>query len=373
MRCIKEWLADISPSDKVFYNPKMSKLRDLSVLFLKARVNKEARLLDCTAASGIRGIRYALEAGIKDVTLLDINKDAARSAKLNVKRNGLKQKVINDSIQHFANSLEDAFDVIDLDPFGTPVPYVHDLLKLCKDNTLMMITATDTATLCGAESKACVKLYGSKPIHNELCHEGGVRILLNYISREAAQFNFSMEPALCIADLHYMRVFVFLRRGAERAYAAIKTNGFVTYCPHCCNFAVAKGIVPKIDTKCGNCGRAMDAYGPMWLGSLQDKETVARMLDAGSKGGYSGEALKLLGRINDEVDTPFFYSVSKIASHLKTSSAPLEEIVQMLKKTHAAGRTHFEPDAIKTDATVKEVIADVKKINKARDRRPSRP
>ena len=35
--------------------------------------------------------------------------------------------------------------------------------------------------------------------------------------------------------------------------------------------------------------------------------------------------------------------------------------MEELRKKHRASRTHFEPDAIKTDADIKEVIRAVKK------------
>jgi tRNA (guanine26-N2/guanine27-N2)-dimethyltransferase len=362
MRTAIEGKARISASEDVFYNPKMAKLRDISVLFLKATTGKDAKLLDCTAASGVRGIRYALEAGIKDATLLDINPEAAKAARANVKRNGLRLKVVNKSIQEFANTLEDAFDVIDLDPFGTPVPYVHDLLKLCKDGTLFMITATDTATLCGAEEKACIKLYGSKPVHNELCHEAGVRTLLNYVARAAAQFNFGIEPALSIADMHYMRVFVFLRRGADRAVQSVRSTGFGTSCHNCRGFTVAKGLVPVVEAKCGNCGKDNTLFGPLWLGALQDKAVVTGMIRQGK--GYSAEAIRLLEAVNGELETPFFYDLSKITEHLGTGSVPREKVVGLLSKKHRVSRTHFCPNCIKTDAGVREVIASVRKAGK---------
>lgn len=357
-KSVKEGKAAVSAPGDVFYNPKMSKLRDISVLFLKAAVGRKARLLDCTAATGVRAIRYALEAGIGDATLLDISAEAARAARDNVKRNGLKLKVVNGSIQEFANTRDDAFEVIDLDPFGTPVPYVHDLLKLSKDGTLFMITATDTATLCGAEEKACEKLYGSKPAHNELCHETGVRILLNYVAREAAQFNFGMEPALSIADMHYMRVFVFLRRGADRAVQSVRSSGFGACCPNCHSFSFAKGIVPKVATKCANCGKDTLPFGPLWLGELHDKRVVARMLELGK--GHA-DATRLLESVNGELETPFFYNLSKITEYLRMGSVPLDTVIGELAKKHRVSKTHFSPNCIKTDASVKEVIASVKK------------
>jgi tRNA (guanine26-N2/guanine27-N2)-dimethyltransferase len=365
MRATIEGRARISASGGVFYNPKMAKLRDISVLFVKAAVEGNAKLLDCTAASGVRGIRYALEAGVKDATLIDINADAARAARANAKANGLKLRVLNESIQEFANTRGDeAFDVIDLDPFGTPVPYVNDLLKLSKDGTLFMITATDTATLCGAEEKACVKLYGSRPSHNELCHEAGVRILLNYVAREAAQFNFGIEPALSIADMHYMRVFVFLRRSAEKAFRSVSSSGFGASCPNCHNFSIARGIVPQVETKCGNCGKKMNAFGPLWLGGLHDKEIVSKMLKLGK--GYSPEAVRLLENVNGELDVPFFYDLSKITEHLRMSSVPMGRVVDDLAKRHSVSRTHFSPNCIKTDAGVGEIIASAKKASRAK-------
>jgi tRNA (guanine26-N2/guanine27-N2)-dimethyltransferase len=355
----REGRAVISVPEGVFYNPKMSKLRDISVLFLRAAAGRKARLLDCTAASGVRAIRYALEAGIGDATLLDISADAARAARANVRRNGLRLKVVNRSIQEYANTLEDAFDVIDLDPFGTPVPYVHDLLKLSKDGTLFMITATDTATLCGAEEKACVRLYGSRPAHNELCHEAGVRILLNYVAREAAQFNFGIEPALSIADMHYMRVFLFLRRGADRAVRSVGSAGFGASCPNCRGFSFAKGIVPKVAARCANCGRETVPFGPLWLGGLQDRALVSRMVDLGK--GYPAETTRLLEGVRDELETPFFYNLSRITRHLRMGSVPLDGVVGDLARKHRVSRTHFSPNCIKTDASIVEVMASVRK------------
>ena len=156
MKLISEGKARLYTGDNVFYNPEMKTLRDVSVLFLKAISTKRKRVLDATAATGVRAIRYALEAGAKDVTLLDINARAARVAKKNVGFNHLKFEVLNLSIQEFANTHRGSFEIIDLDPFGSPSPDVYDIMKLCWDGTILMITATDTAVLCGA-------------------HEGGVR------------------------------------------------------------------------------------------------------------------------------------------------------------------------------------------------------
>jgi tRNA (guanine26-N2/guanine27-N2)-dimethyltransferase len=358
MRTVTEGAARIRVGSGVFYNPKMSKLRDISVLFVKALGLKDAKLLDATAATGVRGIRYALEAGVRDATLLDMNKGAALNARANVRLNKLKLKVIGESMQEFAGSYEHSFDFIDLDPFGSPVPLVQDALRVSGNGTALMVTATDTATLCGAEGKACLRIYGSQPIHNELCHEAATRILLHFIAREAAQFNFGIEPMLSIADMHYIRVFVRLHRGPGEAVKSVKSSGFGACCSACHSFSYKRGVSSTVSTKCAYCGKQMNVFGPLWLGSLDEKAILARMVEVGK--GYPAESVRFVEKVMGEADAPFFYSIPKVTSYLKTGSVPLDPVLKRLHKKYAASRTHFEKDSIKTDAEIGEVVRAVK-------------
>lgn len=349
---ITEGKARVLLGEGVFYNEKMRKLRDISVLAVKAVAGKDCKLLDATAATGVRGIRYALECGIKDVTLLDINKTAFESLEKNVKANGVRAKAYNQSVQRFANDCEEAYDVIDLDPFGTPAPYVNDLLKVAKDSTLFMITATDTAVLCGAHANACIKQYAAKPLHNELCHESGVRILLAYVSRIAAGFNFGIRPLLSIADMHYMRIFITLERGAEKAVESVKQNGFVASCSKCRSFKHEKGFSYLPDT-CDYCGGKMQRYGPMWLGNLHDKNVIKRMLDLASA--YP-DAAEMLGQLHEELDMPFFYSIPMLTKSLHANAiSPKFFLEELKRRKFVATYTIFERSAIKTSATVKDM------------------
>ena len=67
MASINEGNARITVNEGVFYNPKMKKLRDISVAFLIAVGAGGMHVLDSTSATGIRGIRYAQEAGAGEV------------------------------------------------------------------------------------------------------------------------------------------------------------------------------------------------------------------------------------------------------------------------------------------------------------------
>lgn len=360
MPVIREGSAEISVTGSVFYNPKMKRLRDISVLFLKAAGAKGA-LLDCTAATGIRGIRYALECKLKDATLIDINEEAYKAMKANVKRNKLKLEVANESIQEFASGCERAFDVIDLDPFGTPVPYVNDLLKVAKDGTLLLVTATDTATLCGAQDKACVKLYASKPLRTELCQETSVRILLSFIARTAAQFNFGIEPLLCLSELHYMRVFVRLRQGADLAVESVKSSGFGSYCPKCHSFYLAKGVTASAPIECEYSKDRTLAFGPLWLGSLYDNKLLAKMLKLSKDDSISKTLELLLG----EVDTPLFYTTDKVTAYMKLGSVPKSEVLDALKKKGEASYTQFAPNGIKTGMGIRALVEAVRKARRS--------
>ncbi len=352
MKQISEGKAKFYVGGGVFYNPEMSTLRDISVLFLKVLSTNKKRILDATAATGVRAIRYALEAGAKDVTLLDINKKAARMAAKNIKLNGLKFRVLNKSIQEFAGTHRGSFEIIDLDPFGSPVPQFNDIMKLGWDGSVMMITATDTAVLCGAHEAACIKIYGSKPLHNEMCKEVGIRILLNYVSRVASAFNFGIVPLISISDRHYMRIFVRLEFGAAKAISSVKSTGIGAFCRRCYAFRFACGVAPMLCKRCENCGNRLEAFGPLWLGRLYDKSITSSMLRISEIG--------ILKVINDELDVPMLYSVPKITKALGFSSVSHYKVIETLKKKgRSATTTQFEKGGIKTDASPKEVFRAV--------------
>lgn len=357
MNRINEGNAVIYTAGNVFYNPKMQTLRDISVAFIKATANKKVKVLDSTAATGVRAIRYALEAGTKDVTLLDINKTAARMARKNVKLNRLKLEVFNESIQEFANSHKGSFGVIDHDPFGSPAPNLFDIMKLSWDGTILMITATDTAVLCGAHGGACIKIYGSRPLHNEMCKEAGLRILLSYTARTAAQFNFGIEPLLSISDMHYMRIFIRLKFGAAQAIESVKESGLGAFCSKCYRFTFKKGVAPPISGKCEKCGSQLETFGPLWLGNIYDKKVVKKTL-AGTK---SKDARKLLEIIGAELDTPLFYNVPSLTKHLGMTSVSNYKVMERLRKSGAkVTKTQFDIVGFKTDADSSKVLRVIK-------------
>ena len=351
--------AKIKYHKKAFLNPKARYLRDLSVALVGCTLGNKATLLDATSGTGIRGIRYCLEAGVKNVKFLDINRDAYNATKRNVSFNGLKADVINKSIQEYSCECDVRFDAIDIDPFGGIYPYVYDTMKISKDNSCMMLTSTDAAVLCGAHESACIRLYGSKPMHNELCHEVGLRIMANYASRVAAQFNFGIEVMLSVFYAHYMRIFIRLKHGSSNAMESIKNTGYAYYCGKCGSRGYEKAFMPTVQSYavCDSCGaKAMLVSGSMWLGNLYNKKITSIMLSYFKKNGFDNRETGELSVLNDEFDTPFFYSVPKMTRLIGVKSvSPAVLIEKLLEVGYKATRTHLDHDGIKTDANAKTI------------------
>jgi len=344
-----------------FLNPEAKLSRDISVAFLSTISNK-ANSLDATAATGIRAIRYIKESGVGHVTSLEINNEVYTTLKKNILFNKLGKRAnsINTSLQAFANTTSERFDVIDLDPFGSAAPYIYDAIKVAKDNTLLLVTATDLAVLCGANQKACMRIYDSKPIHNELGHESAIRILIGYIARVAAQFNFGVEPCLSIYYRHYIRAFLRLRHGANYAVSSVQNLGYLHYCDACHNFSCELGYAPEANT-CNNCGSAFNTYGRMWMGSLYKPEILNGLQKHFNTSAASKKELSFFEVISNELNTPFYYSLPKLTKKMRMSSVSIYSVMECLKKKgFAVTKTQFDADSIKTTAGIKEVTSCVK-------------
>src|SRR4030042_5663616 len=170
--------------------------RDLTVLAFKAyqgMVNREISICEPLTSQGIRGIRYAAEIdGVKRVLLSDINKHAYELAKHNIALNKLEDKITlkykdANCVLSCNASPKKRFDIVDIDPFGTPVPYLDSAFRALRNRGLVAATATDLAPLCGVHAKACIRKYGGKPMRTEYCHELAVRLLAGCAATLAAK------------------------------------------------------------------------------------------------------------------------------------------------------------------------------------------
>ena len=356
-----EGLARVHPGN-AFINPLAKLNRDIGMAIIGPKSEGVGlKMLDATAATGIRGIRYLMESAVSECTFLEINEDVFGQLEMNIKSNGVEATALNTSIQEYCSSTKERFDLVELDPFGGIYPYVFDVAKVLKGGSYLFATATDAAVLCGAQKNACLKLYSAKPMHNKLCHETGLRIMIGYMARTLAQFNFGIDVLLGMFHDHYMRVYTKLESGAAAATKSISSLGFASYCDSCGAIGSSKGIVP-VHAECHECGAKMRISGPLWLGSLKDTETMDAISTYSSKSG--DRRLQSVSQLlSSELDIPLFYHIPSFTKKLGiTGVSPDAVIKSLINDGFSASHTHFDTNGIKSDASAADVTSAIKSI-----------
>ena len=61
--------------------------------------------------------------------------------------------------------------MIDLDPYGSAVPFLDAAVQAVEDGGLLLVTCTDMAVLCGAHAESCHAKYGAMTVKAKYCHE----------------------------------------------------------------------------------------------------------------------------------------------------------------------------------------------------------
>jgi tRNA (guanine26-N2/guanine27-N2)-dimethyltransferase len=344
---------------KIFYNPKMRFCRSISSLAVGA-IPEQIEVVDGFCASGIRGIRYAKEnPNVKKLTFIDIDKPAITAAKKNAKKNKLKAKIGADARNISLAAFDNTADFLEIDPFGTPSPYLADAMRFFNSKKIAYLsaTATDVAVLCGGKLAASMKNYQAKPMNCSITHEVGLRILLRRIVDVAAEFNLGIEPIISFSDQHYLKTIVRLRRGAEGAFQSQSQAGFVSFCKNCAWRETSKFPIPV----CGFCGNQTDYAGPLWLGELHNRASIEDMRHINDQRQYA-DRMKLsqfLSLMEGEIGLPaFYYNVHELCKLHKIQPVPKfhEFLERLTGKGFAAKRTHFSPICVKTDASLQDVL-----------------
>jgi len=356
----------------VFYNPVMELNRDLAVLALQAYqriVNREISVCEPLTGCGVRGIRFASEVrGIKEVLINDINKRAYQLAEHNVKINGLNERVTvknedaNLLLAHHGAPRE-RFDAIDVDPFGSPVPYLDSAIRALRNNRLLALTATDMAPLCGVHPKACIRKYGGKPLRTEYCHELALRLLAGCLAQTAAKRDMGVRLLFSHSTDHYIRTYAVIKYGAKNADESLKQMGYVLHCFRCFHRETAKGLFAEASLECSECGSKLSISGPLWLGQLSDRQFCELMKEENHLQTLKLKERigKILALVKNEADAPATYYVpDKICDVLGLPVPAVKKVMEALQKAgYNASLTHFDSKGIKTNASatvVKEAV-----------------
>ena len=362
----------VSSQAPVFYNPHMELNRDLSILAIQVfqkEQNREINICDLFGGSGIRGVRYKNEIdGVGTVCINDISETANHYEQHNIELNNLDDiEVHQHDASMFLRMKRGEFDVIDIDPFGTPSPFLDSAGYCSRRDSLLCVTATDTSALCGTYPEPCIRKYNSKPYKSEYCHETGIRILAGFVALTLSKYAKFIEVKMSHSTEHYMRLYLEIKKGSRKTDASLKNIGYISHCKNCLHRQTSNGLASPIEEICPVCGEKLIHAGPLWLGDIQNKEFIEKMIEETNhkKINTEKEALKLLNSCLAESDAPAtFFDVHSICKSLKISAPKLDLIFDELKSQgFIAIKTHYNPLGIKSDANIRDIQKILQKFN----------
>ncbi|KAK2663212.1 hypothetical protein Ddye_001786 [Dipteronia dyeriana] len=346
---------------------------------------KPPRVLEALSASGLRALRYAREVeGISQVVALDNDKASVEACRRNIKFNGslacskVESHLADARVYMLSHPKE--FDVVDLDPYGSPSVFLDSAVQSVVDGGLLMCTATDMAVLCGGNGEVCYSKYGSYPLRGKYCHEMALRILLASIESHANRYKRYIVPVLSVQMDFYVRVFVRIYTSASAMKNTPLKLSYVYQCTGCDSFHLQPigrtasnknnsirylpGFGPVVPQVCSDCGKKFNMGGPLWSAPIHDQEWVTSILEdvKSMKDRYPAydRISAILTTISEELpDVPLFLSLHNLCATLKCTS-PSAVIFRsaVINAGYRISGTHVNPLGLKSDAPM-DVIWDI--------------
>ena len=354
----------------IFFNPMMNLNRDLSILFTKTyseKINRKLRIFEPLAGIGIRAMRMLKEIpeSIEEIVISDYNTitnsvSNYNKGKLNFTNN---LHIFNRETRSLTLDLAEnkyKYDYIDLDPFGSPSPYIDFMWPVLNSKALISVTATDMTALCGVYPMACFRKYGGYPINNQHNHETAIRILLGMVVRSAGRHEKGITPIFSISVDHYAKIFFKIENGRGRANKSMEQIGFSFTCDNCHEIYYEKmdGEIPKC------CGELQKA-GPLWIGKLFDKdwcEIGLKSLEPMKLPSEKRIAKQLLEGVNEE-DLKGFFQISKLCKKLKISQPSFTDLFSKIdEEGFKVIRSQFKDQVIRTNISGRKLVKILKEL-----------
>ncbi len=359
----------------VFYNPRMRLNRDISVLMLSAYLTETPlkNICEPLTGSGVRTLRYLNECeGDFKAKMFDANPQAIEFAKRNLERLALtdraETRVGDAKVLLLTESRESRFDFVDIDPFGSPAPYLNAAVQSLDPNGgLLAATATDMPALCGVYPKVSLRKYGGVSIRAPFVHEIAVRLLLGHVYRVAGSNDRAMAPLAVLSRDHYIRIWA--RIVADRRLSNRQTTnlGMIQYCPKCMrSISVPIGASVKEFEHASDCDGKRQEAGPLWIGKLYEPkflDAATGILQKLNLSIYHRKMADIVERITDEqaLTGKTFIDLHALCDlHNITAPKNVDVIDGLHEAGHSATRTHFSTTAIRTDAPA-DVVAEIVK------------
>lgn len=349
--------------------------------FITASVGEKCEqglsVLEGLAASGLRSVRFALEVpGLKSITANDFSAKAAALIARNAKHNNVSHIVQArqrdaSMVMYEARGRKDRYDVIDLDPYGSPSAFIDAAVQAVSEGGLLCITCTDMAVMAGNSGETCYSKYSSVSIKSKYCHEMALRIILHSLDQRAAVYQRYIEPLLSVSVDFYIRVFVRVKTGQAVVKNSASKQALIYNCVGCGAFHLQRmgkkicqgkhmkysaATGPPVGPNCEHCGQKFQLGGPMWAEPLHDSAFVQKVLGAVSgnptRFGTSKRIEGILSMVTEELqDVPLYHVLDQLSSTVHCNTPPMLQFRSAL--LHAGYRVSFShacKNAVKTDA-----------------------
>ncbi|MEM2142044.1 MAG: hypothetical protein QXS20_02010 [Candidatus Thorarchaeota archaeon] len=362
----------------IFYNPRMKVNRDLSVLVLDAIGSRKEIHSICEpfGGCGVRTLRYLRECrGDFVAHVFDINPVAVETIRQNVLRYDLQDRVriLSGDARRLLmdESRGRGFDMVDVDPFGSPAPYLpYAVQSIGPNGGLVAATATDMPVLCGVYPRVALRKYGGLSIRAPFSKEIAIRLLFSLLFHAAGMADMSIRPLVSLSDAHYVRIWAWVSRSCVEANTSSKEIGILRYCDKCMS-------VEKIPlSSLGNhspehrdgCSHSHPRIaGPIWLGRLWNRDLIENILTLmGRHESIVSDVqplVKLLLEEEELSDMPYV-DIHSVCDTYGLVPPPMTKVINALRDLgYRVSRTHFSATSLRTDAEIGDLVRLIEHLN----------
>ncbi len=400
-------------SDRVFYNPAMAGSRTRSVILMKNIIesgflgDSEIYAIDGLSASGLRARRWLNElpeslAERMRITICDLNEKSLDWAIKNHLRfpPNHGQGILKQRQGDFRTAvLDQGWHWVDVDPFGSPMPFLDTAIQSLARRAILEVSATDTAALTGSSKTALLRRYGARVKTDGLAHDSGMRVLLACIARNAASHDRSIQPILSIWDSHHLRVSVKVTKSIKISNELENNLGWRIAGPKIDEVLASMDakLMPKSSIKSlpMHCFLPLSypidrkdkrISGPLWIGPIGDSEVMSSFTEeealslcttnfeeenllSWTERDFDLEKRRILRSIRyieDEAevaDCQQLILTDDLASWQNQGSPPSPNImIQLLREEgFKAARSHYSKPSFRTNASWDTIVECLKK------------
>lgn len=351
---------------QAFYRSKSAIARDLAVLAASVyrQHHGHLRVLDAMTGCGVRPLRYGLEAGADWVWANEGNPDLAGVLAQNLAALPADTCRIThqDANQVFFTCYQqrDFYDLVDIDNFGSPAPYVSTGLWATRLGGLLYLTSTDGRATSGHDPERCLKTYGACGRSHPAAHEQGLRLIIGHAAQTAAARGLGVEPVFSLFTGQVHRVMVRL---VSKPTLTAANYGFVSYCHHCGHFqTVDWRRLGRVHCLCDPAVLPV-LSGPLWLGPLHDRAILTEMQGLAESWNWRSQA-KLLAIMAQEIDLPpYYYPLGEIGRRGQMDIPNRDRLIAALQaQGYQAAIPSMDWQGVKTSAAFGDCVAIARSI-----------